>query len=82
MLTNTFGHRWKTIALAGLGVLIGVVLLAITIPIKRAKESILKNQLFTFVAVIDQYTYDKGNPHDLSKTLSQVATCANCPQIP
>jgi len=42
-----------------------VILISMAIPIynrsiMRAKESVLKNNLFTLRTVIDQYSYDKG----------------------
>jgi len=48
-----------------------VIIITMAIPIYnrsiiRAKESVLKNNLFTIRTVIDQYSYDKGKaPQDL-----------------
>jgi general secretion pathway protein G len=52
------------------------VLMAVAIPIysrsiQRAKESVLKNNLFTLRTVIDEYTYDKQKaPQNLDDLVS------------
>jgi len=52
------------------------ILLSVAIPIYnrsiiRAKESVLKNNLFTMRTVIDEYTYDKQKaPHTLQDLVS------------
>ena len=54
-----------------------VILITIAIPvyqrsIARAKESVLRNNLFTLRTVIDNYTYDKQKaPADLSDLVSE-----------
>lgn len=53
------------------------ILVSIAIPIYqksviRAKESVLKNNLFTLRTVIDEYTYDKGKaPQSLQDLVSE-----------
>ena len=53
------------------------VLMAVAIPIysrsiQRAKESVLKNNLFTLTTVIDEYTYDKQKaPQRLEDLVSE-----------
>jgi general secretion pathway protein G len=52
------------------------ILMSVAIPIysrsiTRAKESVLKNNLFTMRTVIDEYTYDKQKaPHTLDDLVS------------
>ena len=54
-----------------------VILITMAIPIYnrsiiRAKESVLKNNLFTMRTVIDQYSYDKGKaPQNLQDLVSE-----------
>ena len=54
-----------------------VLLISMAIPIysrsiTRAKESVLKNNLFTLRTVIDNYTYDKGKaPQSLQDLVSE-----------
>ena len=54
-----------------------VILITMAIPIYnrsiiRAKESVLKNNLFTMRTVIDNYSYDKGKaPQDLRDLVSE-----------
>jgi general secretion pathway protein G len=54
-----------------------VILISMAIPIYnrsiiRAKESVLKNNLFTLRTVIDQYSYDKGKaPQSLQDLVSE-----------
>src|ERR1700686_2398552 len=60
------------------------VLLSVAIPIysrsiMRAKESVLKNNLFTLRTVIDEYTYDKQN---VQQTLQDKVTAGYLRQIP
>jgi len=53
------------------------ILVSIAIPIYqksviRAKESVLKNNLFTLRTVIDEYTYDKGKaPQSLQELVNE-----------
>jgi general secretion pathway protein G len=47
------------IVMAVIAVLMAVALPIYTRSIQRAKESVLKNNLFTLRTVIDEYTYDK-----------------------
>src|SRR5271169_2628679 len=60
------------------------VLLSVAIPIysrsiQRAKESVLKNNLFTLRTVIDEYTYDKQKA---PQTLQDLVTSGYLRQIP
>jgi general secretion pathway protein G len=60
------------------------VLLSVAIPIysrsiMRAKESVLKNNLFTLRTVIDEYTYDKQKA---PQTLQDLVTSGYLRQIP
>jgi len=54
-----------------------VIIISMAIPIYnrtiiRAKESVLKNNLFTLRTVIDQYSYDKGKaPQQLQDLVSE-----------
>ena len=54
-----------------------VILITMAIPIYnrsiiRAKESVLKNNIFTLRTVIDQYSYDKGKaPQTLQELVSE-----------
>lgn len=54
-----------------------VIIISMAIPIYnrtiiRAKESVLKNNLFTLRTVIDQYSYDKGKaPQNLQDLVSE-----------
>jgi general secretion pathway protein G len=54
-----------------------VILITMAIPIYnrsiiRAKESVLKNNLFTLRTVIDQYSYDKGKaPQNLQDLVTE-----------
>jgi len=60
------------------------VLLSVAIPIysrsiMRAKESVLKNNLFTLRTVIDEYTYDKQKA---PQTLQDLVSAGYLRQIP
>ena len=60
------------------------ILLSVAIPIysrsiMRAKESVLKNNLFTLRTVIDEYTYDKQKA---PQTLEDLVTSGYLRQIP
>jgi general secretion pathway protein G len=83
MRNNSISHR-SAIARAGFTLIellitmsIAVVLLGIAVPmyqrsIIRARESILKNNLFTLRTVIDEYTYDKQKaPQTLQELVSE-----------
>ena len=48
------------IVLTIIGILISMAVPMYQKSILRAKESVLKNNLFTMRTVIDEYTYDKG----------------------
>src|SRR5665647_1540605 len=56
-----------------------VILITMAIPIYnrsiiRAKESVLKNNLFTLRTVIDNYSYDKGKaPQDLQALVTELS---------
>jgi general secretion pathway protein G len=78
------GRRWAPRRLLGFTfvelmvvVAIIVILISIAIPVYqksviRAKESVLKNNLFTLRTVIDNYTYDKQKaPQALQDLVSQ-----------
>jgi general secretion pathway protein G len=66
MLKDGPSRRWKGIALAFGGIIAGAVLFTIGLSGTRAKESILRADLFTMTRVIDEYGYDKkGFPRSL-----------------
>lgn len=84
LMRNNSISRRSAIARAGFTLIellitmsIAVVLLGIAVPmyqrsIIRARESILKNNLFTLRTVIDEYTYDKQKaPQTLQELVSE-----------
>ena len=48
------------IVMAIIAILVGIAIPVYNRAITRARESVLKNNLFTLRTVIDEYTYDKG----------------------
>ena len=59
------------IVMAIIAVLMSVAIPIYTRSIQRAKESVLKNNLFTMRTVIDEYTYDKQKaPQSLQDLVS------------
>jgi len=67
------------IVMAIIGVLLAVALPIYTRSIMRAKESVLKNNLFTLRTVIDEYTYDKQKA---PQTLQDLVTDGYLRQVP
>lgn len=71
------GRRGFTLVEIMVVMTIIVILISMAIPIYsrsiiRAKESVLKNNLFTLRTVIDQYTYDKGKaPQSLDDLVTE-----------
>ncbi|HME06544.1 MAG TPA: type II secretion system protein [Bryobacteraceae bacterium] len=60
------------IVMAIIAVLLSIALPIYTRSITRAKESVLKNNLFTMRSVIDEYTYDKQKaPQSLQDLVSE-----------
>jgi len=60
------------IVMAIIAVLLSIALPVYTRSITRAKESVLKNNLFTLRSVIDEYTYDKQKaPQTLQDLVSE-----------
>ena len=56
------------IVMAIIAVLMSVAVPIYTRTIQRAKESVLKSNLFTLTTVIDEYTYDKQKAPQRSRT--------------
>jgi len=67
------------IVMAIIAVLLSVALPIYTRSITRAKESVLKNNLFTMRSVIDEYTYDKQKA---PQSLQDLVTEGYLRQIP
>jgi general secretion pathway protein G len=67
------------IVMAIIAVLLAVALPIYTRSITRAKESVLKNNLFTMRTVIDEYTYDKQKA---PQTLQDLVTDGYLRQVP
>ena len=67
------------IVMAIIAVLLSVAIPIYTRSIGRAKESVLKNNLFTLRTVIDEYTYDKQKA---PQTLQDLVTDGYLRQIP
>ena len=76
---NNFSRRTCGFTLIELMVVMAItaILISIAVPIynrsiTRAKESVLKNNLFTLRTVIDEYTYDKQKaPQNLQDLVSE-----------
>ena len=78
------GHRGFTLIELMIVMAIIAVLMSVAIPIYnrsiiRAKESVLKNNLFTMRTSIDEYTYDKQKA---PQTLNDLVTDGYMRQIP
>src|ERR1051325_11545707 len=77
MPSGNRGRRGFTFVELMVVITIIVILVSMAIPIYqksilRAKESVLKNNLFTFRTVIDNYTYDKQKaPQSLQDLVSE-----------
>ena len=67
------------IVMAVIAVMIAVALPIYTRSIQRAKESVLKNNLFTLRTVIDEYTYDKQKA---PQTLQDLVSDGYLRQVP
>jgi general secretion pathway protein G len=67
------------IVMAIIAVLMAVALPIYTRSIQRAKESVLKNNLFTMRTVIDEYTYDKQKA---PQTLQDLVSDGYLRQVP
>ncbi len=60
------------IVMAIIAVLVGIAVPIYNRSITRAKESVLRNNLFSIRTVIDEYTYDKGKaPQALQDLVSE-----------
>ena len=60
------------IVMAIIAILVGIAVPIYNRSITRAKESVLRNNLFTIRTVIDEYTYDKGKaPQALQDLVSE-----------
>jgi general secretion pathway protein G len=60
------------IVMAIIGILVGIAVPVYQKSLIRAKESVLKNNLFTLRTVIDEYTYDKQKaPQSLSDLVNE-----------
>ncbi len=59
------------IVMAIIAILVGIAIPVYNRSITRARESVLKNNLFTLRTVIDEYTYDKAKaPQNLQDLVS------------
>ncbi len=59
------------IVMAIIAILVGIAIPVYNRSITRARESVLKNNLFTLRTVIDEYTYDKGKaPQNIQDLVS------------
>ena len=84
LLLKWRGRRGFTFVELMIVMAIIAVLLSVAIPIysrsiTRAKESVLKNNLFTLRTVIDEYTYDKQKA---PQTLQDLVTSGYLRQVP
>ena len=60
------------IVMAIIAILISIAIPVYNRAITRARESVLKNNLFTMRTVIDEYTYDKGKaPQNIQDLVSE-----------
>jgi general secretion pathway protein G len=60
------------IVMAIIAILVSIAIPVYNRAITRARESVLKNNLFTMRTVIDEYTYDKGKaPQNIQDLVSE-----------